>query len=416
MPRIIVRIFCAAILLVFSTPVILAQQPDHRPAVNLGDAVVTGFSGTIALDPTKPRPANKSAVDLTFINPDGPAARIVAVGRPGYVWDGRLFQAAKTFDVLAKDTGQVFGVALDDQAAPNIYLAATSAFGLNLVGRSADGQPERRKVGGPGAGWMKGQFGLDLQGDPGSIYKVDGITGVVTLFAKVMLDGVPNPGPALGNLAYDAAHKQLFVSDLYTGIIHRFAIADGSERGAPYNHGVTGRAAANQPPVAFNPANRPNIANTSFNSEHPDSWGFAPPERRVWGLAVHDGRLFYSARNGSATDGPHIWSVGITKDGDFAADARWELDVPAQPGPYPVSDIAKGYRESEFPAWAEALAAARAAAAKAPGNRRYDDECSRKMRDAGIDGYDEIELRYQRRRGKNLLVPDRTGVFPSRGA
>jgi hypothetical protein len=39
---------------------------------------------------------------------------------------------------------------------------------------------------------MKGQFGLDLQGDPGSIYKVDGTTGVVTLFAKVMLDGVPN--------------------------------------------------------------------------------------------------------------------------------------------------------------------------------------------------------------------------------
>ena len=68
---------------------------------------------------------------------------------------------------------------------------------------------------------MKGQFGLDLQGDPGSIYKVDGATGVVRLFAKVMLDGVPNPGPALGNLAYDAAHKQLFVSDLYTGMIHR---------------------------------------------------------------------------------------------------------------------------------------------------------------------------------------------------
>ena len=44
-----------------------------------------------------------------------------------------------------------------------------------------------------------------------------------------MLDGVPNPGPGLGNLAYDATHKQLFVSDLYTGMIHRFTIADGSE-------------------------------------------------------------------------------------------------------------------------------------------------------------------------------------------
>ena len=189
-----------------------AQQ--LAPNLNLGDAVVTGFAGTIGPDPAKPRPAKKSAIDLTFINPDGASAHIVGVGRPGYVWDGRLFQAPKTFDVFAKDTGQVFGVALDDQPAANIYLAATSVFGLNLAGRGADGLPERRKVGGPGAGWMKGQFGLDLQGDPGSIYKVDGTTGVVTLFAKVMLDGVPNPGPALGNLVYDAAHKQIFVSDL----------------------------------------------------------------------------------------------------------------------------------------------------------------------------------------------------------
>jgi hypothetical protein len=320
-----------------------AQQPDRPPNLNLGDAVVTGFSGTIVPDTTKPPPANKSAVDLTFINPDGPSARIVGVGRPGYVWDGRLFQAPKTFDVFAKDVGQVFGVTLDDQRVPDIYLAATSAFGLNLVGRGADGRPERKKVGGPGTGWMKGQFGLDLQGDPGSIYKVDGTTGAISLFAKVMLDGVPNPGPALGNLAYDAAHQQLFVSDLYTGMIHRFAIADGSEPGASYDHGVTGRGAANLAPAPFNPASRPNIANGRFNSEDPDSWGFAAPERRVWGLAVQAGRLFYSARNGG-TEGPQIWSVGIAQDGSFGTDARLEVEVAAQPGPYPVSDIAFSQR------------------------------------------------------------------------
>ena len=316
-----------------------AQQRDRAPGLNLGDAVVTGFSGVIAPDLAQPRPANKSAIDLTFINRDGPSARIVRIGRPGYVWDGRVFQAPKTFDVLAKDVGQVFGIALDDQSPPNIYLAATSAFGLQLVGRGGDGLPERRKVGGPGAGWMAGQFGLDLQGDPGSIYKVDGTTGVVSLFAKVMLNGVPNPGPALGNLAYDAAHKQLLVSDLYTGMIHRIAIADGSEPGPPYDHGVTGRGAASLAPVPFTPGNRPNIATGRFDSENPGTWGFAPPERRVWGLTVHAGRLYYSARNGAATDGPQIWSVGIQQDGSFASDARWELDVPANPGPYPVSDI-----------------------------------------------------------------------------
>jgi hypothetical protein len=60
----------------------------------------------------------------------------------------------------------------------------------------------------------------------------------------------------------------------------------------------------------------------------------------VWGLAVHAGRLFYSARNGATAEAPQIWSVGIQPDGGFAPDARWELDVAGQPGPYPVSDIA----------------------------------------------------------------------------
>jgi hypothetical protein len=153
------------------------------------------------------------------------------------------------------------------------------------------------------------------------------------LFANVTLDGAPNPAPGLGNLAYDSAHKQLFVSDLYTGMIHRFDL-DGRELGT-YNHGVAGLGAARLPTVAFNPGNRPNIASDRFDSEKPDTWGFAPAARRVWGLAVHEGRLYYSV-----VAGPQIWSVGIERDGSFAADPRWELDVPAQAGPLPVSDIA----------------------------------------------------------------------------
>jgi hypothetical protein len=331
--RIITRLLPLLLLCLFHSGSVSAQQRDKLPSLNLGDAVVTGFSGTIAPDPNKQRPANKSAIDLTFINPDGPSARIVDVSKPGYVWDGRLFAAPKKFDVFAKDVGQVFGVALDDSAQPNIYVAATSVFGLNIVGRGRDGAPERRKKGGPGAGWMQGQFGLDLQGGPGGIYKIDGRTGVVTLFANVTLDGVPNPGTGLGNLAYDSAHKQLFVSDLYTGMIHRFDL-DGKELGR-YDHGVTGLGAAKLAAVPFNPRNRPNIASDRFDSEKPDSWGFTPAARRVWGLAVNEGRLYYSVMSG-----PQIWSVGITRDGDFADNPRWELDVPAQAGPLPISDIA----------------------------------------------------------------------------
>jgi uncharacterized repeat protein (TIGR01451 family) len=125
----------------------------------------------------------------------------------------------------------------------------------------------------------------------------------------------------------------LFVSDLHTGMIHRFAL-DGKELGA-FDHGVTGLGAAKLAPVPFNPRNRPNIASDRFDSEKPDTWGFAPAARRVWGLAVHEGRLYYSV-----VSGPQIWSVGIERDGGFAADPRWELDVPAQAGPLPISDIA----------------------------------------------------------------------------
>jgi hypothetical protein len=310
-----------------------AQQRDHAPNLKLGDAIVTGFSGTQVRGGNGPGSANRPAVDRTFIDVDAPSARVVDLSHPGFVWDGRLYRAAKTFDVRAKDVGQVFGVAIDDQSPPNIYLAATSAFGLNLERRGRNGVAERRKKGGPGVGWMRGQFGLDLQGGPGAIYRVDGRTGVVTLFANVTLDGVPNPGTGLGNLAYDAGHKQLFVSDLHTGMIHRFDL-DGRDLGH-YDHGTTGLAVAKLPPAPFDARNPPNIASERFDSEKPATWGFAPAARRVWGLAVHDGRLYYAV-----AAGPQIWSVGIAYDGSFAGDSRWELDLPAPAGSLPVSDIA----------------------------------------------------------------------------
>jgi uncharacterized repeat protein (TIGR01451 family) len=327
----------AAHFLFASAPSVLAQAPE--PILGVGDVVVSGFAGTRPNDLPEPMPPGLSPVDFTFIDPDGISARIFDAARPDYVWDGRLFDAPEKLALPAKIVGQVFGVAIDDEPAPNVYLAATSAFGLNIVARRSDGTLERRKIGGPGTGWMPGQFGLDLLGGPGSIYKVDGVTGDVTLFAEVMLDGAANPGPSLGNLAYDPEHRQLLVSDLYTGMVHRFAIVDGAELGLPYDHGTAGRQTAGLPPVPFDPSGRPNIASPRFNAEDPATWNYAPAARRVWGLAVHQGRLFYSV--GDESDGmlPQIWSVGLLEDGSVAEDPRWELDIPVEAGPYAVSDI-----------------------------------------------------------------------------
>jgi uncharacterized repeat protein (TIGR01451 family) len=343
MPKMLSALSLAALLL---TSVVSANAQQRGPpaVLSLGNAVVTGFSGALLPDPRLPLPPDRTAIDLTLINPDGPSARVIDLANPGFVWNGRLWSAAKPRDIPAKDTGQVFGVALDDRPEPNIYLAATSAFGLHIVRRGAGGAVERLRNGGPGAQWQDSQFGQALQGGPGSIYKVDGRSGSVSLFADVMVDRVRNPGPGLGGLAYDSASKQLFVSDLYTGLVHRFAIADGAEAGPAFDHGVTAHAAVNAAPVPFDPGTRLDITNAGFDSTDPATWGFAPPERRVWGLAVRDGRLFYSVRNGAASEGPQIWSVGVAPDGSFAPDVRWELDVPAQPGPFSVSDIAFSQR------------------------------------------------------------------------
>ena len=64
------------------------------------------------------------------------------------------------------------------------------------------------------------------------------------------------------------------------------------------------------------------IGSPAFSTENPSTWGFAPPARRVFGLAAHDGRLYYSV-----AQGPQIWSVGINQDGSLT-DARLEVDVP----------------------------------------------------------------------------------------
>ncbi len=111
------------------------------------------------------------------------------------------------------------------------------------------------------------------------------------------------------SLALRSGARQLFVSDLYTGMIHRIDL-DGRDLGAPYDHGVTGLGATKQLTQPFNPRNRPNIASDRFDAENPTTWGYAPPPRRVWGLAVHQGRLYYAV-----AAGPQIWSVGIGRDG-----------------------------------------------------------------------------------------------------
>jgi hypothetical protein len=310
-------------LLFFGSHEARAADVAAMTLLSPGDAVVTGFSGVVP--PVAPPPSG-DPIDGTFIDPDGASMRIQRL-QPSGPPTGQVIASPTIFSAKAREVGQVFAITLDDAPAPNIYLGATSAFGIQIVAPDADGDgiPERIKTGQPGAMFMDGQWGQG--GAPGSIYKVDGATGAVSLFTTVGA----NAGPGLGDVVFDRTSHQFFVSDLDTGLIYRLdatgLITD------TFDHGVDGRPQHGLPAVADDGSTM-DITNPSFNAEDPSTWGYTQKERMVYGMAVHGARLYY------AVDGPQIWSIGINLDGSFAHDARWELDVTGLASADPVTDIA----------------------------------------------------------------------------
>ncbi|MDQ2078572.1 hypothetical protein RA307_00130 [Xanthobacteraceae bacterium Astr-EGSB] len=309
---------CLAVVpvLLFALAVELASAQAPRGVYAAGEAAVTGFSGSVR--PFEIAPGQDPAAQI-FIDPDGPSLRVVDLRRMGGPPAAQLVGAPKPFTVSAKWIGQVFGVALDDASPANIYVAATSVYGLSIVAPGPDGRPQRVRTGIAGATFMPAQWGPG--GGPGSIWKIDGLRGDVSLFANVAVGGRANSGPALGGLAYDRTTKSLFVADRETGLVHGFDL-DGVALGT-YDHGVAGRAAVGLAPVPAPTDLGAGPANAGFDSARPDTWGYAATERRVFGLATHAGRLYYAV-----AEGLRVWSVGLQADGRFAGDARIEVALP----------------------------------------------------------------------------------------
>ena len=294
----------------------------QTPILQQGDAVVTGFSGVVV--PDIAFPAGTNPLDKILIDPNGASAQVFRV-QPQLPLQGQLLPPA-AFQIKAKDVGQVFGIAFDDAPVHNVYLGASSAYGLQIVtpDTDRDGRPERSKHGAPNASWMPGQFGSG--GGPGSIYKVDGRSGAATLFATL-----PNSGPGIGQIAFDAAHHQFFASNLDNGLIYRIGM-DGLVRDS-FDHGVNGRPAEKLAAVPDDGVVL-DLKNSDFDIENPDTWGFTPDERRIDGLAVFNARLYYAA-----TEGPQIWSVAINADGSFGSDARREIDPSTLPSQNAITHI-----------------------------------------------------------------------------
>lgn len=106
--------------------------------------------------------------------------------------------------------GQVFGVCMDDATPPNIYVAASSSYDVDLFGPSG----------------------------PGAVYKIDGSTGDISEFAatwpNATLDCIqmgqvtlcpssnmlPNTGPGLGDICFDVSRHVFYVSNFEDGKIY----------------------------------------------------------------------------------------------------------------------------------------------------------------------------------------------------
>jgi len=301
----------------------------QEAVVQRGDGIVTGFSGTVGAGAPDGDPA-----DEVFIDSEGPALQILPL-RADAPPIGQLLPSNPTLRVKARDIGQVFAITLDDGlkpspvgVTPNIYVGATAAYGLNIVIPDADGdgRPERVKKGHPNAEWMTGQFGPG--GGPGSVWKIDGETGAASLFAT--LPG--NSGPGIGDIVYDTASLHFYASDLDTGLIHR--IDSAGTLVDTFDHGTRGRGAAGLAPIADDGAAM-DIRDPGFDSQDPKTWRFTPPDRRVTGLGLYGGRLYYAV-----AQGPEIWSVSLKLDGAFGDDARREFEVSGTPAGSAVSDIA----------------------------------------------------------------------------
>jgi hypothetical protein len=149
--------------------------------------IVTAFPG--AAQPTPPFPSGYP-LDETFIDLNGPSLQIQRP-QPLAPPSGQLVASPTVFTGRARDLGQVFAITIDDQLQPNIFAGRPRPTASRSSRRIATVTVVRMRIktGQPGATFMAGQWGPG--GSAGSIYRIDGLTGAITLFSHHRADSGP---------------------------------------------------------------------------------------------------------------------------------------------------------------------------------------------------------------------------------
>lgn len=231
----------------------------------------------------------------------------------------------------AENLGQVFGVMLDDANPPNIYVAASTVYGSNNASYYAGATLGELPFLESTTTVPNGLFG---PGGSGAVYRIDGATGAICQFLQTaggafhMADGT-----GLGDLAFDPAHDRIFVSDFDSGAV---LCADASSCpgvfvGSFKHAGGAGLICS---------AGNCDLDITDFDNQ------FAPLGERIWGLGVHEGRLYYGLwvedmGRTNPTRNNEVWSIDVSS-GNFSGAPRFEFSVPFISGlsSSPVAGIA----------------------------------------------------------------------------
>ena len=292
------------------------SPPTASMPVDPGEIVVTcssGLAGGIG------SPLDLDAYVVALLDVRNPPASAVAGPTGSVSWNVAKFHNENVNPSdpniwNGRNLGQVFGLALDNETNPNIYVAASTIYG------EFDNPP----------GSMFGPAGS------GAVYRLDGTTGAICPLA--MLPN--NARVGLGNIAFSSVGNFLYVSNMDDGLIYQVPTDQCPQpQGTTYltfDHGNDGRAEEGLTPI-------PDTADR-----------YTPLGRRVWGLAVNESerRLYYAVwwehqdPQVNMVEDNEVWSVGLDLTGAFIPNsARREFLLPPSSGApitgfsHPASDL-----------------------------------------------------------------------------